>query len=216
MRFTFDRFELDVDRRELLDRGAALHLSPKAFVLLERLVSEAPRALSKKELADAIWPDTFVEESGLSGLIAELRSSLGDTRAGPKFIRTVHGFGYSFLCAVARGEGPQRAATLVFAGVEIPLQEGVHILGRDPGAGILIDHETVSRRHASLTVLRDGAILEDLASKNGTFVGGERLTAPARLEDVAEFLLGDARVTFRRAGGLRTTVSAIRSGDRDP
>ena len=210
VRFTFDRFELDVERRALLHRGEPVHLSPKAFVLLERLITEAPRALSKKDLTDTLWPDTFVEESNLSSLIAELRSSLGDTRGDAKFIRTVHGFGYSFCCAVNPSEGPKRAATLIFDGVEIPLHEGFHILGRDPSAGILIDHETVSRRHASLTVEPEVAVLEDLASKNGTFVGGTRVTGRTTLPDDTEFLLGDARVTFRRAGTLKTTVTVSR------
>ena len=207
MRFTFDRFELDVERRALLDNGAPLHLSPKAFALLGILVDNYPRALSKKELTDALWPDTFVEESNLASLIAELRSVLRDQRRDPKFVRTVHGFGYAFCCAVVEAEGPKRAATLVFNGEEIPLYEGVNVLGRDPSAGVLIDHETVSRRHATLTVQASSAVLEDLASKNGTFVGETRLTDRAPLEDGATFILGDARVVFRRAGAVRSTVT---------
>jgi DNA-binding winged helix-turn-helix (wHTH) protein len=210
MRFTFAQFELDVDRRALLENGSPLHLSPKAFALLGILVDSCPRALSKEELTDKLWPDTFVEESNLAGLIAELRSSLGDQRKEPKFVRTVHGFGYAFCCAVAQTEGPKRAATLQFNGEEIPIYEGVNVLGRDPSAGVLIDHETVSRRHATLTVEPTSAVLEDLASKNGTFVGETRITERALLEDGATFVLGDARVVFRRAGAVRSTVTISR------
>ena len=210
MRFCFDRFELDVERRALLKEGAAVHLSPKAFALLGLLLEHYPKALSKKELTDALWPDTFVEESNLASLVAELRTSLGDQRRDAKFVRTVHGFGYAFCCPVERTEGLKRAATLLFNGEEIPIYEGVNVLGRDPSAGVLIDHETVSRRHATLTIQPSSAVLEDLASKNGTFVGESRLTDRAPLEDGATFVLGDARVIFRRGGRVRSTVTISR------
>lgn len=107
-------------------------------------------------------------------------------------------------------EGPKRAGTLVFNGEEIPLYEGVNVLGRDPSAGILIDHETVSRRHATLTVSNDSAVLEDLSSKNGTFVDETRISERTELEDGATFHLGDARVVFRRSGRIRSTVTIAR------
>ena len=210
MRFTFAQFELDVDRRALLEAGTPVHLSPKAFALLQTLVTETPRALSKQELTDKLWPDTFVEEGSLTSLVRELRASLGDQRKEPKFVRTVHGYGYAFCCAVGQAEGAKRAATLTFNGEEIPIYEGVNVLGRDPSAGVLIDHETVSRRHATLTVEPTSAVLEDLSSKNGTFLGETRLTGSALLEDGATFVLGDARVVFRRAGTVRSTVTISR------
>ena len=210
MRFTFDRFELDVERRALLEDGKPIHLAPKAFTLLELLLTEAPRALSKQELTGKIWPETFVEENSLASLVTELRGLLGDKRRDSKYVRTVHGFGYSFNGTVARFDGAKRVGTLQYDGTEIPLYEGANVMGRDPSAGILIDHETVSRRHATLTVHPDSAVLEDLASKNGTFVGETRVTGSTGLEDGATFVLGDARIVFRRLGGVRTTVTIAR------
>lgn len=212
MRLTFDRFVLDVGRRALLEDGKPLHLSPKGFALLELLLREAPRALSQQEIVDAVWPDTFVETGSLASLIKEVRSLLGDSRREPKYIRTVHGFGYAMCCPVAQTEGPRRAGTLVFNGEEIPLYEGVNVLGRDPSAGVMIDHETVSRRHASITIAPDSVTLEDLQSKNGTFIDGHRLTGAVPLPSGTTFVLGDARVTFRRSGAIGSTVTVARPG----
>jgi len=198
---TFDRFELDLDRRSLLENGRPVHLSPKALRLLEILLANRPRALSKRELGDAIWPDTAVEESNLASLVAELRTALGDRGRDTPFVRTVHGFGYAF----AATEAPK--AILVFAGKAIPLYPGANVLGRDAASGILIADGTVSRRHARIQLEDQSATLEDLGSKNGTFIDGVRLTAPTALEDGTTFVLGDASILFRRALLAGSTIT---------
>lgn len=206
---TFDRFEFDLERRALLDCGVAVHLSPKAFTLLGVLIDNSPRAVSKKALSDAVWPQTFVEESNLASLVAEVRTALGDDARQPRFVRTVHGFGYAFSAEVQKATPRQRVAVLQIGSEEVPLFEGENILGRDPSAPVQIDHGTVSRRHASITVNRDTAVLEDLSSKNGTFLGvnEERITGPVMLEDGDSFVLGDVRISFKRRTGLGSTVT---------
>ena len=84
--------------------------------------------------------------------------------------------------------------------VEFPLfalEEGENILGRDPAAAIFIDHASVSRRHARVTVSADGATIEDLGSKNGTKVGGQVISGVAPLADADEIRLGSVPMTFR-------------------
>ena len=73
-----------------------IHLSPKAFELLKTLIDQRPRALSKNELHEHLWPATFVSEANLASLIAEIREALDDTARQPRFIRTAHRFGYAF------------------------------------------------------------------------------------------------------------------------
>jgi TolB-like protein/DNA-binding winged helix-turn-helix (wHTH) protein/tetratricopeptide (TPR) repeat protein len=98
----FGDFALDDSRRQVLRAGEAIHLSPKAFQLLSILVQESPRAISKADLQEQLWPGTFVTEGSLATLVGELRSALGDDAKEPRFIRTLYGFGYSFAAPVAQ------------------------------------------------------------------------------------------------------------------
>jgi predicted ATPase/DNA-binding winged helix-turn-helix (wHTH) protein len=95
-RWAFGNFLLDLDTHELLRAGAPVSLSPKAFQLLGILVENRPKALSKPELQNRLWPSTFVVDKNLTNLVSEIREALGDDPAHPRFIRTVHRFGYSF------------------------------------------------------------------------------------------------------------------------
>jgi Tol biopolymer transport system component/DNA-binding winged helix-turn-helix (wHTH) protein len=96
MRVVFGPFTLDAGTRQLLHAEGERHLTPKAFDLLELLVRERPRALSKPTLQAALWPDAFVVEANLSNLVAELRAALGDDARQPRYLRTVYGRGYAF------------------------------------------------------------------------------------------------------------------------
>ena len=68
MSVRFGPFVLDPEARELRCDGSPLHLSPKAFQLLAALVESRPKALSKANLHDRLWPDTFVVEANLANL----------------------------------------------------------------------------------------------------------------------------------------------------
>lgn len=207
MRVVFDRFAFDSDRRELHDGTQPVHLGPKAFRLLEILIENSPRALAKQELYESIWQDTVVDESNLAGLINEIRTALGDRSRKPRFIRTVHGFGYAFSGHVKDEAAQPPAGFVFFHGREIPLQAGVNVLGRDASADVQIDDSTVSRRHAAIEIRADSVILKDLESKNGTFLDGHRLIAPVPLREGQTFVLGDASVVFRRSRGPGSTVT---------
>jgi DNA-binding winged helix-turn-helix (wHTH) protein len=76
--FRFGEFTFDSASRQLWQQGVERHLSPKAQQLLELLIKARPRALSRKELYDALWPATFVGEPNLACLINEVRKTLGD------------------------------------------------------------------------------------------------------------------------------------------
>jgi DNA-binding winged helix-turn-helix (wHTH) protein len=104
MPWVFGEFTLDEERRQLLRAGTPLPLEPKAFELLSLLVGRQPRALSKSQIHGVLWNGTFVSESALAGLVADLRSVLGDDARRPRFIRTVHGYGYAF-CGEASKDG---------------------------------------------------------------------------------------------------------------
>jgi DNA-binding winged helix-turn-helix (wHTH) protein len=94
--YRFGGFVLNSDTHELLWSGQPRHLSPKAFRLLEALVSTRPRAWSKSELQDLLWPKTAVVEANLPNLVAEVRAVLEDDPRRPQYVRTIHRYGYGF------------------------------------------------------------------------------------------------------------------------
>ena len=95
--YRFGRFVLDGGTRQLLCDGDEVHLSPKAFELLSILLASQPRAVSKADLQERLWPTTYVEETNLAGLVAEIRRALRDSATRPVFLRTVYRFGYRFV-----------------------------------------------------------------------------------------------------------------------
>ena len=104
-RVCFGDFALDPETRELCRGGDPIPLSPKAYQLLEILVANRPKALSKIALQERLWPDTFVVEKNLVNLIAEIRKALDDDPTHPRFVRTVHRFGYAFRRDRVRRQG---------------------------------------------------------------------------------------------------------------
>ena len=96
----FGPFDLDVRERRLARAGAPLRLAPKAFDLLTLLVERNGRLLRKRELMDALWPDTVVGDASLARLVSALRQALGDGRGQERLIETVSKSGYRFRAAV--------------------------------------------------------------------------------------------------------------------
>jgi DNA-binding winged helix-turn-helix (wHTH) protein len=196
---TFSDYCLDVDSRQLRRAGAEIRLSPKAFELLLLLVENRTRALSKAELHERLWQDTFVTDANLSVLVGELRRALHDPADAPRFIRTVRGFGYAFGAEVDGGPVVTSANScwVVLDGREIPLKEGDNIIGRDPEAIIRLNLPSVSRRHARIAVTSTVAFVEDLGSKNGTFLKKDRIVRRVQLADLDELEIGSARLLVR-------------------
>lgn len=95
--YEFDGFRLDVHERTLSCRGERLHLADKAFDLLCALADNSGKRLSKNELLEGVWTDSFVEENTLDKNISLLRRLLSDARPGVEFIETVRGHGYRFV-----------------------------------------------------------------------------------------------------------------------
>ena len=148
MRLRFADFEFDPDTREVLRDGKPIHVSPKAFALLAALIGERPKALSKDVLHRLLWPDTFVSDSNLPNLVAELRDALGDGAREPRIIRTVPRFGYAFT-AEAAGASTRRGARtcrLIWGDREIALRPGENVIGRDEAATLWID-DKIGRAH---------------------------------------------------------------------
>ncbi len=215
MRLGFGDCAFDADTREVFRKGKAVPLSPKAFALLDLLVRSRPRALSKEELCGNLWPDTFVSDANLANLVADLRAALGDSAQKPRIVRTIPRFGYAFRAEVETLQRKRSASDatapvfkLIWGDREIALGEGENLLGRDPLAVACIDVHSVSRHHARIRVSGEKATLEDLGSKNGTFLRGKKLQSPARLGDGDEIRIGTVPMIFRRFSRGMTTQTA--------
>ena len=218
MTYHFGGFTVDCDTRQLLLDNEEVHLSTKAFELLIVLLANRSRVVSKTELQDRLWPSTFVQETNLAGLVAEIRRSLRDDAARPAFVRTVYRFGYRFVGEVKEaGRAPRSAEPrvklcLLVENRQVVLMEGPNVIGRAPDATIQIDSPSVSRYHARILVSAGEATLEDLGSKNGTSVDGERLSSPTRLSDGNVIQVGVVGLTFRIAPPMTPTETAPAAG----
>jgi DNA-binding winged helix-turn-helix (wHTH) protein len=200
VRIGFADLIFDSDAKELICNGEPVALSPKAFQALEALIESRPAALSKSQLHDRLWPNTFVVEANLSNLIGEVRRALHDDPHTPKFVRTVHRYGYAFRAEAVdlhRSDVRSVVCRVVWAGGAVMLREGDHVVGRDPEVAVLLDSPSVSRRHARIRVRNGEATFEDLGSKNGSRVRGQPVHGPVLLSDGDVMTAGIVELTFR-------------------
>ena len=221
MRLASGDWTFDSDTREVIRRGAAVPLSPKAFDLLELLIRRRPKAVSKADIHEHLWPGTFVSAANLANLVGELRAALGDDARASRILRTVPRFGYAFAAdaavapekASARSPAPF-ACRLVWGPREIALDPGENLIGRDHDSVVWIDDASVSRRHARISVDSSGATVEDLGSKNGTLLRGRRIEKPARLADKDAIKIGPASMIFRLFKRTGSTASTVEKRER--
>ncbi len=97
----FDVFELDTGSGELRKNGDRIKLPPQPFRVLELLVRRGGEVLTRADIRERIWCDSFVDfEQGLNFCIRQIREALGDTADAPRFIETLPRRGYRFLLPV--------------------------------------------------------------------------------------------------------------------
>ncbi|HEY8184088.1 MAG TPA: FHA domain-containing protein [Thermoanaerobaculia bacterium] len=196
MRIRFGDFEFDARYRRLTRRGTAIGLTPKAALLLEALIAAAPAPVAKEELYDRLWRGVVVEQGNLHNLISELRAALGHAS-----ITTVHRTGYAFAAPLTResSAGPR----LEIGDSSIALAEGENIIGRE-----LLGTPDASRHHARIDVEGSRISIEDLASKNGTFVNGERIQKRTPLRNGDQIVFGRTRAIVRMIDVAAPTMTA--------
>src|SRR5215469_1153263 len=102
--YAFGDFELDLAARSLTKSGTPVPLAPKTFDLLAILVRRPGNLVSKREIIEELWHDTFVEEANLSFQVAALRKTLGEK--SNRWIETVPKHGYRFTAPVKRLSEP--------------------------------------------------------------------------------------------------------------
>jgi DNA-binding winged helix-turn-helix (wHTH) protein len=196
MAHSFGEFVFDAKARLLTCKGEPVHLTAKACELLHLLASRRPDAVAKKEIHQQLWPDTFVSDVSLTTLIFELRTALGESARAPRFVRTVHGYGYAFQVSEAEGQD-DTPFCVIHEGHEIALKRGENLIGRARDCVVRLDSTRVSRHHARITVDDDAALIEDCGSRNGTEVGGDKIKGRVRLKDGDDIGIAGITVLFR-------------------
>ena len=188
-----------------MSRGEqVVQLRPRAMDVLACLALQAGELASKQHLIDTVWRTEFVSDHVLIQVIAELRAALGDNARNPSYIENIPRRGYRLVASLTPIESTEPAATglslpfrLEGEEADFPLAQGTNLIGRTADSVILIDRTEVSRCHARIVVEGTAATLEDLGSKNGTFLNGQRLRQPSLLTDGDEIWVGRSVARFR-------------------
>ncbi len=127
MIYVFGDYELDTQRHELRHAGTPCPLEPQVYAVLLYLIRHNDRVVSKQELLDQVWPETFVSESTLYQRLRAVRQAVGDSGRAQRVIKTVHKQGYRFSAMVE-----ERQPTAV--GEEMPDSSVAEILPVAPSA----------------------------------------------------------------------------------
>ena len=206
MRVRFGPFVLDSGARTLVNAGRAVHLSPKAFDVLEILVARRPNVVSKEGLLREVWPGRIVEEANLAIAVGEIRKAIGEDPRSAGYILTVPRHGYRFGAEAGDLSGSAETLDtpegyprwwLTWGDKTLSLRQGENLVGRHPASSVWLNGTSVSRRHARIVADRSGVMIEDCASRNGTFVDGMKLVEPHLLVDGSTVTFGSEQVTFR-------------------
>jgi DNA-binding winged helix-turn-helix (wHTH) protein len=214
VRVAFGACEFDSVRHVLLRHGRPVPLSPRAFRLLEVLLDRRPEVISKAGLLEHLWPGTFVSDAGLHNLVTEVRTAIGDTPQASQYIRTVPRCGYGFHGDVHDATAAQLASDRCHEGPRLiskhrewSLSVGRNLIGRDRDCGVCIDSPGVSRRHAQIVVSSGAATIEDLGSKNGTYLDGQLVTEAMTLDNGSQMRIGSVTMVYQQTGALPSTVT---------
>ena len=170
--YEFGPFRVDPDKELLLRGDETVPLTPKTFQILLVLMRHSKEIVTKEDMLNAVWPDTFVEEANLSRNIFLLRKALGETPQDHQYIVTVPGRGYRFAEDVQLV--PESGLSIVAAShskVEVEVKETRDWRWFILGAALLLAVAAGAFRmyfHRSPALSeRDTVVLADFANSTG-------------------------------------------------
>jgi len=205
--FRFGEFELDVAAYTLRRAGQRIKLEKIPMEVLVLLVQKAGILVDRTEIQAALWgSDVFVDQdAAINTAIRKIRRALGDEAEHSRFVETIVGKGYRFIASLK--SHVHLPNYLVTRGKrQFVLNRAENLLGRDPEATVHIDHPSVSRRHARISIHSGRVVLEDLESRNGTFLDGRHLEGPTDIQHGAIIGLGPITLTFLVPSGTASTL----------
>jgi DNA-binding winged helix-turn-helix (wHTH) protein len=204
--FRFGEFELDVAAYALRREGQRIKLEKIPMEVLVLLVQKGGILVSRTEIQAALWGShVFVDEdAAINTAIRKIRRALGDDAEHPRFVETVVGKGYRFIADRPRHNLPNYLVTR--GKRRFVLDRDENLLGRDPEATVYIDHPSVSRHHARISIHSARAVLEDLKSRNGTFLDGRHIETPTEIHHGAIIGLGPITLAFVVRPAIASTL----------
>jgi len=210
--YEFGKFRCDPREHLLLREGKPVSVSPKSFEILVALIQNNGRLLTKDELMQQVWPDSFVEEANLTVNISALRKVLGETPGGQRYIETVPKRGYRFVAPVTEHQNDGKPSPpMQPSGVEqeeplLPVAPASTSRARFlrwwlAATGVLLIAVLVSAvlvsRHPARLTDKDTLVLADFANPTGdpVFDGALRQGLSSQLEQSPFLnLLSDERI----------------------
>ena len=106
MRYLFEEYAFDTDRRELYRGADVVTIAPQVFDLLDYLIRNRERVVSKGDLINAIWNGRIVSDGALTTRLNVARSAIGDSGDEQRLIKTLPRKGFRFVGTVREGQGP--------------------------------------------------------------------------------------------------------------
>ena len=149
MIYRFEQFELDTQRYEIRSKGEPVQVEPQVFDVLEFLIRNRDRVVTKQDLFDGVWGDRIVSESALSSRLKAARTAVCDSGSEQRLIKTLHGRGYRFVGEVTElvsdskvleisAEAPAGSSTF-----SVEIETGA--VGRELEVGVLLEHLALAR-----------------------------------------------------------------------
>jgi DNA-binding winged helix-turn-helix (wHTH) protein len=108
--YRFDDFELDVQSLRFTASGENCPLEPKSFRLLQFLIENPGRTVSKEEIVAAVWTGIFVSDNSVTRAVTQIRKALHDDAKEPRYIATVPTVGYRFIGEFKKERNPPAVA----------------------------------------------------------------------------------------------------------
>lgn len=135
MLYCFDDLSLDTDRRELRRESESIPIAPQVFDLLQYLIENRERVVSKDDLIKGVWGGRIVSDSALTTRINAARTAIGDSGEEQRLIKTLPRKGFRFIAAV-RGQQkasetaatPAMAASLASPTLSLPDKPSIAVL----------------------------------------------------------------------------------------
>jgi TolB-like protein len=112
LRYIFEEYALDTDLRELYRGAHLVSVAPQVFDLLDYLIRNRERVVSKDDLINAIWNGRVVSDAALTTRLNVARSAIGDSGEKQRLIKTLQRKGFRFVGAVQEVQRPAVAAVL--------------------------------------------------------------------------------------------------------